>query len=277
MRNFRFEGVAVASVTSFTPQGQIDTALLGDLIEWWIAEGIQGLVLCGSTGEMAYLGPDERLKLFEFGVKACKGRIPVIAGTGFPTTQATVDTTRAAAPLGVDAAIVVTPYYYPLSDAAMIAHYETVAAESTLPILLYNMPPLTGVNLSAKMVARLANIDGVVGIKDSAGDLDQLRAILAAAPDGFCTLTGSFMQLYEAQTAGASGAILAMANLIPSACVEIRKHAANGELEAARALRAEFESLQDWVKTHGIPGIKQKLNEWHHPAGWPRPPLQPLG
>lgn len=276
MRTFAFTGVAVAAVTPFTKSGLLDTALLRDLIEWWIAEGIDGLVLCGSTGEMAYLAPDERLKLFAVGVEACRGRVPVVAGTGFANTPETLYTTRAAEALGVDAAIVVTPYYYALTEDALAAHYQAVAEATALPVLLYNMPPLTHVNLTPERVTRLADIEGIAGIKDSAGDLDQLRCILEAAPPGFCTLTGSFPLLHEAVAAGAAGAILAMANLIPEACVAIARHAAAGQMEEALALREEFDALQQWVKTHGIPGIKHRLAQWHHPAGWPRAPLQPL-
>lgn len=276
MTSFSFNGVAVASVTPFTQAGQIDKALLRDLIEWWIAEGIEGLVLCGSTGEMAYLDPEERLRIFATGVSVCNGRIPVIAGTGFPNTADTIAVTQAAERLGVDAALVVTPFYYKLSDEAMMAHYEAVAAKTELPIFLYNMPPLTNVNLSAEMVAKLSKIDGVVGIKDSAGDFDQLKQIIERTDDDFCTLTGSFPLMAKAVEAGANGAILAMANLIPEACVTLRRLASEGKMKEAETLYEEFEYLQDWLKAHGIPGIKQKLAEWHHPAGWPRKPLQPL-
>lgn len=276
MTSFSFNGVAVASVTPFTQAGQIDKALLRDLIEWWIAEGIEGLVLCGSTGEMAYLDPEERLRIFATGVSVCNGRIPVIAGTGFPNTADTIAVTQAAERLGVDAALVVTPFYYKLSDEAMVAHYEAIAAQTKLPIFLYNMPPLTNVNLSAEMVAKLSKIDGVVGIKDSAGDFEQLQKIIELTEEDFCTLTGSFPLMAKAVEAGANGAILAMANLIPEACVNMRRLASEGKMKEAETLYEEFEYLQDWLKAHGIPGIKQKLAEWHHPAGWPRKPLQPL-
>jgi len=276
MTSFSFNGVAVAAVTPFTQAGQIDKALLRDLIEWWIAEGIEGLVLCGSTGEMAYLDPEERLRIFATGVSVCNGRIPVIAGTGFPNTADTIAVTKAAERLGVDAALVLTPYYYKISDEAMTAHFESVAEQTSLPIFLYNMPPLTNVNLSPEMVSKLSIIENVVGIKDSAGDFEQLQQIIEKTDDDFCVLTGSFPLLPKAVEAGASGAILAMANLIPETSVTLRRLAAEGKTKEAETLYEEFEYLQDWLKTHGIPGIKQKLKEWHHPAGWPRKPLQPL-
>lgn len=276
MKPFAFSGVAVAAVTPFTQRGDLDLPLLADLIEWWIGEGIEGIVLAGSSGEKAYLNRQERLQLFEFGVSAVKGRLPVIAGTGFPGTEETIQTTQAAAELGVNAALVVTPYYYPLSDQALIAHYEAVADASKVPVLLYNMPPLTHVNLSSHAICALARHRNIVGVKDSAGNLEQLEATLQGVPDAFCVVTGSFPLLPEATAAGAKGAILAMANLIPGPCVQIRKLAAAGKVHEAKALGAEFEYLQAWIKARGIPGIKQKLNQWHRPAGWPRRPLLPV-
>lgn len=276
MKAFTFKGVAVAAVTPFTQRGELDLPLLQDLIEWWIGEGIEGIVLAGSSGEKAYLNCDERLQLFEFGVAAVKGRVPVIAGTGFPGTNETIQTTQAAAILGVDAALVVTPYYYPLSDEALMAHYQAVADESKIPVLLYNMPPFTHVNLSPQAICALAAYKNVAGVKDSAGNLDQLKATLALVPRAFCVLTGSFPLLPDAIATGAKGAILAMANLIPGACVQIRRLAAAGKVQEAKALSSEFDHLQAWIKARGIPGIKQRLTEWHHPAGWPRRPLLPV-
>ena len=277
MKAFTFNGVAVAAVTPFTQRGDFDLPLLRDLIEWWIGEGIEGIVLAGSSGEKAYVNREERLELFEFGVAAVKGRVPVIAGTGFPGTLETIQTTQAAAALGVDAALVVTPYYYPLSDEALIAHYQAVADGSKIPLLLYNMPPFTHVNLSPQAICTLAQYKNVVGVKDSAGNLGQLKTTLALVPRSFCVLTGSFPLLSEAVAAGAKGAILAMANLIPGPCVQIRRLAAAGKAQEAKALSTEFDHLQAWIKAHGIPGIKQKLAQWRHPAGWPRRPLLPVG
>lgn len=276
MRSFQFNGVAVAAVTPFTKSGTIDVALLRDLIEWWIAEGIEGIVLCGSTGEMAYLSAEERLSLFEIGVSAVRGRVPLIAGSGFPSTKATLETTQAAAELGVDAALLVTPFYYALSEEAFITHYQTIAEGVALPLLLYNMPSLTRVNLSSDVVQKLSQIDGIVGIKDSAGDFAQLKSIIDKTRPDFCTLTGSFSLLCDALAGGANGAILALANLIPAACVNIGRFAADGKISDAQELLQTFAELQDWVKAHGIPGIKHKLAELNHPAGWPRPPLLPM-
>jgi len=276
MRTFTFDGVAVAAVTPFTERGEFDHGLLQELVAWWISEGIEGLVLCGSTGEMAYLSVAERLEVIACGLDAARGRVPVIAGTGFVTTRETIEATAGAAALGVDAALVVTPYYYPLSDEAFVAHYEAVAQEAQLPVLLYNMPAFTGINLRPELVERLAQVEGVVGIKDSAGDLEQLKQIVARTPSEFCTLTGSFTLLGQAIASGAHGAILALANLIPAACVEVWKLAKQGNVDRAQALLDTFEELQNWVKAHGIPGIKQRLGEAGHPAGFPRLPLQSL-
>jgi len=276
MRTFTFDGVAVAAVTPFTNQGDVDRGLLQDLVAWWISEGIEGLVLCGSTGEMAYLSVAERLEVIACGLAAARGRVPVIAGTGFATTRETLEATSGAAKLGADAALVVTPYYYPLSDEAFVAHYEAVAQEAQLPVLLYNMPAFTGINLQPELVERLARVEGVVGIKDSAGDLEQLEHIVARTPREFCALTGSFSLLGRAVEAGVNGAILALANLLPAACVEVHRLAKQGSTDRAQALLNTFGELQSWVKAHGIPGIKQRLSEAGHPAGWPRLPLRPL-
>jgi len=275
MRAFPFQGVAVAAVTPFTDGGALDLAPFEDLVGWWLEQGIDGLVACGSTGEFAYLSPDERLRLFERAAAACAGKVPVIAGTGFPDTGTTLQVTRAAQELGVSAAMVVTPYYYPLSDEAMVAHYEAVASETFLPVFVYNMPPLAHVDLAPELIGRLARIEGIAGIKDSGGDLDALRAVIAGTPDDFCVLTGSFPLLVDAVEAGASGAILALANLIPAACARIRRLALT-DPAAARKRHQAHDALAAWVKANGIPGIKHKLAELGRPAGRPRLPLRPL-
>jgi len=275
MRTFPFEGAAVAAVTPFTQAGALDLPLFEDLIGWWLEQGIDGLVAGGSTGEFIYLTPEERLQLFERAVAACAGKVPVIAGTGFPDTGTTLQVTRAAQELGVDAAMVVTPYYYPLPDEAMVAHYEAVARETNLPVLLYNMPAFTHVDLAPELVQRLARIEGIAGIKDSAGNLDALRAAVDGTPDGFCALTGSFSLLVDAVQAGARGAILAVANLIPDECARLQR-LAKTDPDAARRQHRELHALAAWVKAHGIPGIKHRLGELGRPAGVPRPPLRPL-
>ncbi len=275
MRTFPFAGAAVAAVTPFTESGALDFPLFADLIGWWLEQGIDALVVCGSTGEFAYLAPDERLHLFERAVAACAGRVPVIAGTGFPDTGTTLRVTRAAQELGINAAMVVTPYYYPLSNEAMVAHYEAVASETFLPVFVYNMPPFAHVDLAPELIRRLARIEGIAGIKDSGGDLDALRAVIDGTPDDFCVLTGSFPLLVDAVEAGASGAILAIANLIPADCAHIRR-LAQTDPAAARKRQQAHDALAAWVKANGIPGIKHKLAELGHPAGRPRPPLRPL-
>lgn len=270
-------GIAVPTITPFDSDGKLDESAYRELIEWWIAQGVAGICPCASNSEAIYLSSEERVRLIKIAVESGRGRVAVIAGTGFPGTQATIEMTGVATRLGADAALIVTPFYLPLSQEDLAAHYRRVAEAAELPLLLYNVPKFTGVNLQAETVAGLSCIEKIVGIKDSGGDLRQIERIISLAQPGFTLLAGSGNLLYDTLRLGGSGGILALANIAPAECAQIYKLHSEGRLEAAQQLNRKLVELNQAITSgFGIPGLKAALRIRGLPAGYPRSPLRPV-
>jgi 4-hydroxy-tetrahydrodipicolinate synthase len=269
-----FAGVAVAAVTPFDRDGGLNEDALRSLIDWWISQGIRGIVACGSTGEAAYLSATERRRVIEIAVDQVGRRVPVIAGTGCPATKETIEITCAAAEAGADAALVVTPFFYPVGPDALFEHYAKIADASPIPILLYNNPQLTKLNLEAETVARLSQIPNIVGVKDSSGDWPRMEKILKLTGREFTVLSGSLRLLPAALETGADGGILAMGCLVPAHCVQLYELVRQGRTEPAQALHASLKELSQVVhEALGIPGLKAAMRLLNLNAGYPRAPL----
>ena len=186
----RFRGAMTAIVTPFLDDGALDCGALERIVGWQVEQGIQGVVPCGTTGEGATLEPDEQTRVIETVVRAVDGRVPVVAGCGSNDTRRTVLAARGAAEAGADALLVVTPYYNKPNRSGMIAHYETVASATNLPVVVYNVPGRTGQNLGVELILRLAKVPGIVAVKEASGDLEQIGAILERRPPEFAVLSG---------------------------------------------------------------------------------------
>jgi dihydrodipicolinate synthase/N-acetylneuraminate lyase len=200
----------------------------------------------------------------------------VLAGTGGAGYRTTLERTRRAADAGADAALVVTPYYYGTSAADLGAYYRDLADESPLPVYLYSVPKFTGVTLDPATVAGLAEHETVVGIKDSAGDVEAVGRTARATEDGFTTLVGAGGVYAHGLDAGADGGILALANAVPGQAAAVYERHAGGESEAARDLNADLVALNRAVTArHGVPALKAALRAVGVPAGHPRRPLRP--
>lgn len=256
----RISGALTALVTPFR-DGEVDLKSLAALVDWQIAEGIDGLVVCGTTGEAPTLSWHERIMVIRKTVQVVAGRVPVIVGTGTNSTESTVAFTAAARDFGADAALIVTPYYNKPSQAGIVRHFETISAKVELPILVYNVPSRTGVDLTPATIERLAATPGIVGFKDATGDLSRIMTLARSHGDRFVWLSGHDATTFGFNTMGGSGTISVVANIAPRLCVEMHAACRRGDPHAARAihnhLRPLIAALE--LETNPVP-VKYALN-----------------
>jgi len=266
-------GVAAPLVTPCTEDGDVDERALSDLVGWLEAGGIDFLVPCGSTSEAELLTADERARVIETVVDAAS--VPILAGTGSPGYRETRAATDAAAEAGADAALVVTPFYYPHDQSALADYYRDVADAASIPIYLYSVPVFTNVRLEPDTAAELAGHPNVAGMKDSAGDVGSfVRLVQQTADADFDPMVGSGGVFSQALAAGATGGILALANVAPEVTAEIYETASN-DPETARRLNAAVTELNRAVTSEfGIPGLKYAMRQRGAPAGYARSPHQ---
>ncbi len=271
---FKPEGIFPALVTPFTDDGKsVDEERLRVLINHCIELGVHGVVPCGTTGEFVNLTVEEKKRVIRFVIDEVSGRVPVIAGTGASGTAETVELTRFAKEAGATAALIVTPFYLKPADRGIYEHYNTVASEVDLPIILYNIPQCTGLPLPWQMVEDLAQIPNIVGVKDSSGQLSFILAVLEKVRDKINVLCGHDEVVVAALAAGCSGAILASANIIPDIWVQIYTHVKNGELQQARELQYKVQKIARIIAGSGAVGTKAALNMMRIKVGPPRLPL----
>lgn len=277
----RLQGIFAPVVTPFVAGSEdLDIAGFEANVRAHLADGLAGIVVGGSTGEAALLAEDERGTL----LRAARACIPadrlLIAGTGAESARQCVARCRAAQADGADAVLVVAPHYYSnaMSPEALSRHYERVADESPLPVLLYNIPKYMHFALSADLVAALARHQNIIGIKDSSGDLEMLRGFLAAQSDSFTVITGSGSGLHAGLEAGARGGILAVSLFAASLALEVfttvRDGGPTGRAVAAQARLAPMANVI--VAKLGVPGVKAALTRTGRAGGVPRLPLLPL-
>ncbi|WP_297800369.1 4-hydroxy-tetrahydrodipicolinate synthase [uncultured Brevundimonas sp.] len=228
-----FKGVITALITPLR-DGTVDEAAFKQLLERQIAAGVHGVVPMGTTGESATLHLDEHKRVVEMCVEICAGRIKVLAGAGGSATDKAIELTRFAKTVGADGALVVTPYYNRPSQEGMRAHFEAVADAVQLPILLYNVPGRTGVDLSNASVAELAKHPNVVGIKDATGDLSRVSWMRAHIGEGFDLISGDDPSYLGYAAQGGAGVISVTSNVAPEAMVAMSNAVQSGDLATAR-------------------------------------------
>ena len=237
---FKPYGIIPAVVTPLNPSGSFSEKAMRKLINFLIDGGVHGLFITGTTGEFYGLSPEEKREIFEVTLDETKGRVPVYAGTNGITTLESVRLTQLAEKCGVDAVSVLTPMFITPTQEQLIGHYKTIAANTSLPVLLYNNPPKTGVNLAAPTVAKLAEVPNIVSIKDSSGDLtltaEYIR--LTRGIEHFNVLMGRDTLIYGALCYGAAGSIASCANVAPRLCADIYDKYMAGDLQGS--LEAQF-------------------------------------
>jgi len=274
--SIKLQGILPPIVTPFR-NGEVDFNAIAHNIRLWNQTELTGYVALGSTGEFVYLTSDERVRVIATVRKYTPSDRILIAGTGAMTTAETIQLTRRAAELGVDAVMVVTPFYYTgqMTDEVLRAHYTAVADASPIPVLLYNVPMFTHVNMAVETIARLAEHPNIIGIKDSSGDVAQLSAIIQNTPEDFVVLTGGAAVLHPALAVGAHGAILAAANVVPELCVEIARLVTQNDHETARERQAVLTRIHRTLSRYGIGGYKLAMDLRGYRGGEPRRPLLP--
>lgn len=269
-------GAMTALVTPFGPGGEVDVPALRELVRWQVASGIHGLVPCGTTGEGATLDEHEQRLVLETVVEAAAGRVPVVGGCGSNDTRRTVEAARSAAAAGVDALLVVTPYYNKPNRSGMLAHFRAVAEATGLPLVAYNVPSRTAQNLGAEMILRLAEIPGIVAVKEASADLEQIAAILEGRPAGFAVLSGDDALALPSLALGVDGLISVVSNEAPAQTAALVAAALAGDFSTARALHFRLLPLMraNFAETNPVP-VKTALELLGHCRGTLRAPLGP--
>jgi 4-hydroxy-tetrahydrodipicolinate synthase len=244
-----------AIVTPFRGDGAIDFDAFEKLVTWQIASGIHGLVPCGTTGEGATLRPEEHAQVIETTVRLASRRVPVLAGCGTNDTRTTIAAAERAARAGADGLLVVTPYYNKPNRSGMQAHFAAIAAAVDLPIVAYNVPGRTGQNLGVEQTLALAEIPGVVGVKEAAGNLEQLSALVAGRRQGFAILTGDDALALPAIALGADGVISVVSNEAPRLMSELMEAALRGDFATARPIHYRLRPLMNanFVESNPVP------------------------
>lgn len=271
---FKPEGILPALVTPFADDGKVvDEERLRALVRRCIELGVHGVVPCGTTGEFVNLTTEEKKRVIKIVIDEVNGKFPVVAGTGASGTDQALEMTKYAKDAGADAALIVTPFYLKPTNRGIYEHYFTIASEVDLPIILYNIPQCTGVQLTWQMVEDLAQIPNIVGLKDSSGQLKYILAVLEKVRDKINVLCGHDEVVVAALAAGCSGAILASANVIPDIWVQIYNHVKKGELQKARELQYKVQKMARIIAGSGAVGTKAALNMMKIKVGPVRKPL----
>lgn len=272
-----YSGSIVALVTPMTESGEVDYVAWDRLVDWHLAEGTDAVVVCGTSGESPTVTLAEAQELTRRAVMRLEGRLPVIAGSGTNDTASSIERTRALAAAGADAVLVVTPFYNKPTQAGMFQHFTAIADDSPVPVVLYNVPIRTGVDLLPDTVARLAEHPRIVAIKEAVPGVDRVLALRAVCGDDFAILSGDDPTAVDAILAGAVGVISVTANVAPAAMSAVCEAALAGDVDAARAADAPLRTLHDalFVEPNPIPA-KWVLNRLGFIGTGIRLPLTPL-
>lgn len=271
-----FKGAFTALVTPFR-EGLFDSEAMAKHIDFQIDSGIDGLVPCGTTGEASTLSHDEHVRIVRFTVEHVNGRVPVIAGSGSNSTSEALGLTERIKEAGVDACLMITPYYNKPTQEGLFRHFQTVAEKVDIPIILYNVPGRTGVNMLPETVARLARIPNVIGLKDATGDLKQASYTRMMVPDDFVILSGEDALVYPLMAVGCQGVISVVSNVVPREMAALCRLFLEGDFEGARDFHQRLLPLCDalFVQTNPIP-VKGALAMMGRIRNELRLPLVPL-
>lgn len=240
-----FTGCGVAIATPFNEDGTVDFDSFRNLINWQIDEGIDAIVACGTSGEASTLDDDEHVETIKFCVDVVDGRVPVIGGAGSNDTRHGINLAKRIESVGVDALLLVTPYYNKCSQQGLIEHYTATADAVSIPCILYSVQSRTGVNIAPSTVAELAKHPNIVGIKEASGNISQVAEICRIVPDDFAVYSGNDDMVVPLMALGGVGYISVIANIMPKESVEMSKSFLEGNIERARELQLSMKPLID--------------------------------
>lgn len=268
-----FQGSAVALVTPFTQDG-VDFKKLGELVEYHIENNTDALVVCGTTGEATTMSDEEQLAVIKYVVDKTNKRIPVIAGTGSNNTMHSIYLSQEAERLGADGLLVITPYYNKANANGLKLHFETIANNVNLPIIMYNVPGRTSMNMKPSLVAELAKIENIVAIKEASGDLAQVAELCRLVPDDFAVYSGNDDSILPLLALGGKGVISVLANVCPQETHDLVQKFFDGDIEGSRKIQLELKPLIDalFIEVNPIP-VKTAMNLLGFEVGNLRLPL----
>lgn len=273
MKKVLFKGAGTAIATPFDENG-VNFKEFERLIEDQIANEVDAIIVCGTTGEAATMTEEERLQTIECAVKTAKGRVPIIAGTGSNNTKAVLEMNKKVEKLGVNGVLVVTPYYNKSTQEGLIRHYTEIAKNTTLPIILYNVPGRTGVNIKPETALELSKIENIVAIKEASGDLSQIAKIINLCKDNLNVYSGNDDQIVPILSIGGIGVISVLSNVRPKYTHEMCYNFFNKENEKAAIMQTDAIPLINalFSEVNPIP-VKEALNIIGFDFGEPRLPL----
>ncbi len=269
-----FKGSGVAIVTPFDKNNNIDYDTYKKLIEFQIKNHTDAIIVCGTTGESATLNTDEKKELIKFTVKSVKGRLPVIAGTGSNNTDTAIELSKFAKKAGVNGLLLVTPYYNKCNQEGLYFHYKKIAESVDLPIILYNVPSRTGVNIELETLIKLAKIDNIVGIKEASGNISQILKIAYSLENKLQIYSGNDDQTLPILALGGSGVLSVAANIIPKQIHDLCYSFFDGNIELAKKIQYKYLELMNnlFIDVNPIP-IKEAMNMLNLNVGNCRLPL----
>jgi len=273
----KFHGALVALVTPFI-DGQLDEQGLIDLIEFQIANGTHGIVPCGTTGESATIGMDENKRIIDLTVKTVNGRVPVIAGAGANNTLEAIELTESAKASGADAVLSVVPYYNKPDQEGIYLHFKAIAESVDIPVFLYNVPGRTVVSMAAETVARLAQIENIIGIKEATGSLEQVSDVIRKTPDDFIVLSGDDFTAMPSVLVGGHGVISVISNVYPQGMAKMMERAISGDIKGANELHYQMYDLMKLMFSVPSPAPAKKALEMMGmiKSGSTRLPIAPM-
>lgn len=269
-----FKGSAVALVTPFTKDNKVNFDKLAELIEYHIENKTDAIVSCGTTGEATTMSDEEILSVLEFTVKKVNGRIPVIAGTGSNNTMHSVELSQKAEALGVDGLLIITPYYNKANKSGLKKHFITIAESVNIPIILYNVPGRTCMNISPALIAELAQVPNIVAVKEASGDLGQVAEIASLVPEDFAIYSGNDDSIVPLLSLGGHGVISVLANVCPRETHDLVEKYLNGDVEGSRKIQLDLDALIAalFIEVNPIP-VKTAMNLLGFEVGDLRLPL----
>ena len=274
MKKIIFKGCGTAIVTPFTKDNKVDFESFEKMLKFQLEEGADSIIVCGTTGEASTMSVEERKQTIEFAVKTINKKIPIIAGTGSNCTQSAIEMTQYCESIGVDGALIVTPYYNKTTQAGLIAHYSTIANSTKLPIILYNVPGRTGVNIAPKTCQELSQIENIVAIKEASGNLSQIAEIANLCGDNLNIYSGNDDQIIPILSVGGIGVISVLSNLMPKYTHNMIEEFFAGNIKQAAKMQVDAIPLIKalFCEVNPIP-VKAACNLMNLGGGIPRLPL----
>lgn len=274
MKKIIFKGCGTAIVTPFIDEEHVNFDEFGKMLEFQISKGIDSIIVCGTTGESSTMSLEERKQTIKFAIDVVNKRVPVIAGTGANCTKSAIEMTKYAESVGADGALIVTPYYNKTTQAGLIEHYKKIASSTLLPIILYNVPGRTGVNILPETCKELSKVENIVAIKEASGNISQVAEIADLCGKDLAIYSGNDDQIVPILSLGGLGVISVLSNIVPKETHEIVYEFMNNNISKSLELQLKYLKLIKalFCEVNPIP-VKAGLNMIGFNAGTPRLPL----